>query len=115
MAKSLGSRMRSLQGEERLKALGSIVASWRASGKSQAAFSRELGVASVTLGRWVRELEARNGAEPEAPVFVELGGDDDQKSDVFELLLPDGTRVRVPAGFREPDLARLLRVLSSTC
>jgi len=115
MAKSLGARMHALRGEARVKALGEIVAAWRASGKSQGAFSREVGVASVTLGRWSREVEVDNQVEHQAPVFVKLGSDDDEQREGYEVRLSGGTHVRVPAGFREPDLVRLLRVLSSTC
>lgn len=107
--------MRSLRGEVRLKAIREVVVAWRASEKSQAAFSRGLGVASVTLGRWAREVEPSSSVEHEAPVFVELGSGADDDRDGYEVRLPGGTHVRVPAGFREPDLVRLLRVLSSTC
>ena len=111
----LGMRMRGLRGETRLEAIGGVVARWRESGKSRAAFCREVGIATVTLGRWVRQLEAARAAGSNEPVFVEVDIPEPPDRDLFEVVLPSGSRVRVPAGFREEDLARLLGVLSAPC
>jgi len=110
----LGERMRALRGEARLEAIGEVVARWRESGRSRAAFCREVGIASVTLTRWIRQLDASRAAKA-APVLVEVGTHERPDRDVFEVALPKGTRVRVPAGFAEADLVRLLDVVISAC
>ncbi len=115
MSESLGKRMQGLRGEARLTAIGEVVAQWRASGKSQTAFCREAGMAPVTLSRWLRKLEAHKQPKEQAPVLVELGVDDAEDREGYEVMLPDGTWLRVPVDFRETDLARLLGVLSSAC
>jgi hypothetical protein len=115
-AERLGQRMRGLRGEARLKAIGEVVSRWRASGRSQAAFCSEIGIATVTLGRWLRRLEAaRAPRDPGEPVLVEIGKAQRDGEGAFEVVLPAGTRVRVPVDFRAGDLSRLLGVLSSAC
>jgi len=91
------------------------VAQWRESGQSQAAFCREVGIATVTLGRWLKQLESAKAAKPKAPVFVELGAHERPSDEGFEVVLSDGIWLRVPAGFGDGDLTRLLGVLSSAC
>ena len=112
---SLGKRMQTLRGEARLAAIGEVVARWRESGQSQAAFCREVGIATVTLGRWVRQLEAAKAPKSSEPVLVELGVHENGADDAFEVMLADGVWIRVPAGFRDSELTRLLGVLSSSC
>ena len=114
-AGSLGQRMRGLRGEARLEAIGEIVARWRESGQSRAAFCRELGIAAVTLSRWISRLDASRPATQTSPVLVEVAVPESHERDVFELVLRGGTRVKVPAGFLAEDLARLLGVLTTAC
>ena len=114
MSESLGKRMRGLRGEARLTAIRDVVSQWRASGQSQAAFCREVGIATVTLGRWLRrlEVEGRGGA----PVLVEVDlPDHGGNGDGYEVVLESGIWVGIPAGFRGDDLSRLLRVLTEAC
>jgi len=106
--------MRRLRGAERQAALRDVVARWRASGKSQTAFCREAGIATVTLTRWLRRLEGEKAVE-RGPVLVEVGRRAGPVRDAYEVTLPGGTRVRVPVDFRREDLVRLLGVLSATC
>ena len=112
---SLGKRMQGLRGEARLGAIGEVVSRWRESGKSQAAFCREVGIATVTLGRWLRKLEVAKARKPSEPVLVELGVHENDGDDAFEVMLADGIWIRVPVGFRDSELSRLLGVLSSAC
>lgn len=115
-AESLGKRVGRLRGAKRLEVIGDVVSRWRRSGQSQSAFSREAGIAPVTLGRWVQAVSASDVREDEEPVLVEVGvRDTGMARDVYEVVLADGVRVRVPGGFREAELAQILRVLSSTC
>jgi hypothetical protein len=48
MADGLAMRLRKLRGEDRLKEIADVVARWRASGRSEAAFNAEVGVAGVS-------------------------------------------------------------------
>ena len=112
---SLGQRMRSLRGEARLRAIGEVVAQWRQSGQSQAVFCREAGIATVTLGRWLKQLAAGKAMKAKAPVLVELGTREVVTEDAFEVVLSGGIWLRVPSAFGEADLKRLLGVLSSAC
>ena len=112
---SLGKRMQRLRGEARLAAIGEIVSQWRESGSSHAVFCREVGIARVTLGRWLRQLEMVKAPSSTEPVLLELGVHEVASEDAYEVVLADGIWLRVPAGFRDGDLARLLGVLSSAC
>ena len=114
-SESLGKRLHRLRGDARLAAIGEVVSEWRKSGQSQAEFCREKGIATVTLGRWLRHLEANKASEKQGPVLVEVGVHDVERDDAYEVILGDGTWLRVPAGFREGELARLLATLSSAC
>ena len=114
-SESLGKRVQRLRGEARLAAIGEVVSEWRSSGQSQSAFCREKGIATVTLGRWLRHVEANKPSKKQAPVLVEVGVRGVERDDAYEVMLGDGTWVRVPAGFREGELARLLAALSSAC
>lgn len=115
MSESLGKRIHGLRGAARLTAIGEVVSQWRASGTSRAAFCREVGIAPVTLGRWIGRLEAANGEQGTGPVFVELDAPRRRAAEPFEIVLSSGSIVRVPAGFAGDDLSRLLDVLSTTC
>ncbi len=114
MSESLGKRMRGLRGDARLTAIRDVVSQWRATGQSQAAFCREVGIATVTLGRWLRRLEVeRKSGEP---VLVEVDLPDPRgNGDGYEVVLESGIWVGIPAGFRDDDLARLLRALTTAC
>lgn len=115
MDESLAKRLRGLRGPARLDALQEVVSRWRTSGRSQAAFCREAGIAPVTLARWVRRVEAAGAGERDAPVFLEVGRPEAAARGRFEVILPDGTRVLLPSGFGDDDLARLLRALIAAC
>jgi transcriptional regulator with XRE-family HTH domain len=112
----LGTRIRALRGAARISAIREVVSQWRSSGKSQASFCRETGIATVTLARWLRQLEAHKPPSEQAPVLVEVGSAAGREpDDAYEVVLRGGTWLRVPAGFRDADLGRLLAVLSSAC
>lgn len=115
MEESLGRRMRRLRGEERDSEIRDVISRWRESGQSQAAFCSEIGIATVTLARWLRKLEAGKASKDGGPVLVEVGVQENGHEQVYDVVLANGVCVSVPAGFREGDLTRLLGVLSSTC
>jgi hypothetical protein len=114
MSDGLGKRIQRLRGAERAAAIDEVIARWRASGTSKASFCREAGIATVTLGRWLRKLEVERAVE-RSPVLVEVGRRERPVRDGYEVVLPGGVEVRVPAGFSDEDLARLLRVLVTAC
>jgi hypothetical protein len=88
-----------------------VVAAWRESGTSLAAFARERGVDAARVARWSARLRAASEQVRFHPVRVMDAGHSAGRPDLMELVLVDGTRVRVPAGFAAADLGRLLDVL----
>ena len=107
-----------------------LVDEWRESGVTQEAFcdGRGVAVASFRWWKWKLGLPGRSRAEsrreeerPERPLpafvpvrIVEAAGQrgaDGAGADAFELELPGGWRLRVPAGFEAESLARLLAVV----
>lgn len=114
MSDSLGKRIWRLRGEERTAAIEEVVSRWRASGASKASFCKAEGIATVTLGRWLRKLDAQSAVE-RTPVLVEVGRHERPVREGYEVVLPGGVEVRVPSGFGAEDLSRLLRVLIATC
>ena len=105
------------------------VAQWRDSGRSAAEFAAELGVRADTLKWWKWKLDAdtrrkslaRRPARPVqiiakdkmavAPLtFVELTTAP-MVREPLEVVLPSTLRVRVPIGFDDATLTRLLDVL----
>jgi hypothetical protein len=101
--------LRRLRGAEREAHARRAIERWQASGESLAAFCRSEGIAPVTLHRWRREFGRTAGASPVRFVSVDVAMARDAGS--FELDLGEGRRLRVPAGFAERDLERLLAVL----
>lgn len=84
-------------------------------GASIAVLARRLGVKPSTLVWWRSELKRRDrrrvelGSEPLLPVRV---APSPAPSRDFELALPGGVQLRIPAGFDTSDFDRLLGVLA---
>jgi transposase-like protein len=80
--------------------------------------SRVSGIPIPTLSWWSRKLsedaEGRRSGAPCELVPVEIVGDD-SAAGAIEIHLGPSLRLLVPEGFSEAHLARVLRVLSSTC
>lgn len=93
-----------------------VLASWQASGLNLGAWCRREGIGYERVRRWRQQLEAppRRGRKAPRVLPVDVvdaspvGGLQD-----FELELPDGVRVRVPASFDESSLARVLRAIEA--
>lgn len=85
------------------------------SGQTVAAFARDLGISAWTIYSWRRqERERRAPREEELPSFVQLKvASSEVPAQPLEVELEDGKRVRVPVGFDEEALRRLLGVLAS--
>ena len=90
-----------------------MVAQWEASGESAAEFAGRLGVSEKTVRRWSSRLAAQGGEGrgPEMSKIVEVRAAWPPADDRFEVRLPGGRRVGVPASFDGAALQRLLRVL----
>ncbi|MBI5710422.1 MAG: IS66 family insertion sequence element accessory protein TnpB [Candidatus Eisenbacteria bacterium] len=89
-----------------------VLATWRRSGRTAAAFAREHGLSTARLLRWRARLE------PSAPpVFhpVRVVGRErpstTARPEPLELELRGGRRIRVPAGFDPALLAELVRTV----
>jgi hypothetical protein len=84
---------------------------WQASGLSVRAFCKLRHLSQPSFYAWRRELAERDALRPAfVPVQV-VGDESDGASDLLELVLAGGRRVRVPAGFDAATLRRLLAVL----
>jgi len=89
-------------------------------GLSLNALARETGIPSGTLSWWKKELRRRESRRSSStrPAFVPVTVRDTTASPgdaAFEVLLPNGVRLRVPATFDESTLHRLVVTLASAC
>ncbi len=85
-----------------------IVAQFEASGLSRRDFAKRKGIGVGSLARWLQ----RQPTTPNAPKFVRVvPAAAPTPPSWFELALPDGRRLRIPAGCDETALRSLLGVL----
>ncbi len=88
-----------------------VVLAWQRSGKRVSEFARENGLSSQRLVRWSERMQGGSregvGFHPVRLVGGERGGE----LGAIEVVLLDGKRVRVGAGFSSEELARVLEVL----
>jgi transposase-like protein len=89
-----------------------VMAAWRRSGESVAAFARQQGVSAVRLLRWRARLKA------EAPptfqpvrVVADRGPNRPGASEPLMLEVRGGRRIRVPEDFDAQHLERLVRTV----
>ena len=94
-----------------------MVAAWRRSGASLAAFARQRGVQDMRLRYWVARLaELKENGTPRVrfhPIRLIEASEGPRRRDEerIEVVLADGRSVRVPTGFAAEDLERVLQVL----
>jgi transposase-like protein len=111
-----GKRVQRLRGKARERAVREVLARWDGSELSKAAFCRREGIASVSLTRWLREFGSGSGRRRRPrSAFVEVRPAEVRRVMGFEVALPSGVTLRVPAGFDGADLSRLLLALRATC
>ena len=90
--------------------INTMVAMFRGSGLSRRDFAKQHDVAPVTLARWLQRRPAPQAAGPQ---FVRVVAPAAPTPPAwFELALPDGRRLRIPAGCDPAALRSLLGVLS---
>lgn len=87
-----------------------LVAAWRASGMTQAAFAQREGVRYTTFVSWVQEEGRKPGPRPAPVRFAEVRLPAVLPATGLEVRLPDGTVLR---GGNAADLAKLVRALRS--
>ena len=92
----------------RRRQMQALVAQWERSGELVGEFARRHGITPSTFGWWRRELR-RLAGPGNAVQLVEISRG--EAASGFELRLPNGVMVRVPASFDEAALRRLLGVL----
>ena len=104
-----------------------MLADWEASGLSQAEFCRRRELKAVTFAWWKRRLRNGDGARfvhtVRAPrlggrrTFVELAlpSRPVPAGLVYELALPGGACLRLPADFDAERVARLVHALVAAC
>jgi len=100
--------------------------SWEGSGQTQTAFCRERGLSVSAFGWWKGELKRRQALKGTEEgrlgtgslfVPVHVGAPDFrfEAGERVEVVLPSGHVLRVPTGFEDASLIRLLDVLESRC
>lgn len=103
--------VRRLRGEAREAHARGALGRWERSGLSAASFARREGVSAVTLRRWREAFAGPGAGRPAAGGYIELEVSERPVARPFEVLLSQGRVVRVPAGFDEHELSRLLAAL----
>jgi transcriptional regulator with XRE-family HTH domain len=105
------------------RAMRRLLAEQQRSGLTLAEFARRRGLRAGTLSWWRHHLRAeepwgksRRKSSSQAGRFLEVTptvviGTEARNAGWFEIVLDDGTVVRVPARFAEEELRRLLAVL----
>jgi hypothetical protein len=115
-----------------------MVVAWEASGLSQAEFCRRRGLKAVTFAWWKRQLvgtPGRGGARRKTragrrkPAFVEVALPDGVTAgkiakvsdtvgsplDGYEVALPCGTSIRLPADFDVDKASQLISAVAQSC
>jgi hypothetical protein len=112
---------------ERERYWSALIEDRAASGKSLRDFAAEKGVVASTLAWWGSEIKRREACraghslprrpekKPKPIPLVPVTLAESNDCSVFEVALPSGAAVRVPATFDTDSLRRLVAVLEETC
>ena len=91
------------------------------SGETAAAFAKRRGVPVQTVYGWTKRRREKSGKRPanrksrKELVRVSVGRSEPSTAIAYELVLDGFGTVRIPSGFDEGDLVRLLRALREPC
>jgi hypothetical protein len=95
-----------------------LVAQWRASGSSQAAFARQHRIPTWTFWYWCRKLAGVPSAQAAAsnvPPFVPVQVMAESAASVLEITLSEGAHVRVRAGASADVVRAAVLALCAKC
>src|SRR2546425_5400488 len=92
-----------------------LVARWRMSGESRAAFARRHDLSGWSFWYWCRKLSETAPARVAAPMFVPARVTQEADAPSIEIVLPDGARVRVREGAPVEWVRRVVAALRSAC
>ncbi len=101
--------------------IAGLLADYHSSGLTQSDFVRSRGISQSSLSNWLRASRQHQAEENEAPrlVPVRITTVAAEPSSVarpgFQLDLPGGLRLWIPADFDERALGRLLPILADRC
>jgi hypothetical protein len=99
---------------EREKQIRDLLSELERSGESVKAFAKRQGVSAWTIYQWRRRYGSRPAGHkrPTKSGFIAVKVPDKANSAVsFEVVVGGATTLRVPMGFDEAELTRLIRVL----
>ncbi len=89
-----------------------IVRRFKASGLSQEAFAKQIAVSGNSIGKWLRlERQGHLLSEPQDLIPVRVTPSRSANAVPLEIVLKNGRTLRVPAGFDEQALVRVVTVL----
>jgi transposase-like protein len=94
-----------------------IVDDFARSGLTQAEFAKKAGISAWTLSRWMSEAgdQRTTGDGRSSRVQVQIFNPAAESRGVFELTFDSKLSLRVPAGFDETELRRLVAILREAC
>ena len=92
-----------------------LVARWRKSGESRAAFARRHDLSGWSFWYWCRKLSDTAPARTAAPMFVPVRVTPEAEAPFIEIVLPDGARVRVREGTPVAWVRAVVMALRSAC
>jgi hypothetical protein len=95
-----------------------LVAQWRASGVSQAAFARQYRIPTWTFWYWCHKLSTvapPTGAGPAAPTFVPVQLAADPKVAVLEIVFSGGEQLQIRPGASADVIQAAVAALRAAC
>lgn len=88
-----------------------LIAEWERSGQTINEFCRRRGINESTFGWWRRERKRHEQGQAPAVELVEIGTSDGAGERAVEVMLANGIRLRVPAGFERRSLEEILAIV----
>jgi transposase-like protein len=94
-----------------------LVAQWRQTGQSQAAFARRHHIPTWTFWYWCRKLarEEASAAATDAPAFIPVDVAPPSNTAVIEVVLRSGERLHISADASPALVQAVLTTVRATC